>query len=249
MATQANAPDYSWFKREDYRPVRKFSFADWAVMLKIRWNYEHAWSRRTDRPANNPVENLAALDKSTLTDFWSNYLREALPWKYGARSNIDRQSLRTIPPLEDITGKRATLKAATGFFDARILKINLDAPDEVLRSAFGGWLKRMRKDHPLPVRRRGRRSDNVKITRNHLKSWAAYHVLAVIDLDFCARVFGARPLSYEALYDHLCPPEKLGQKNPMEWGRSARDKAKEARKSLELLTMQGYLETGKSSLP
>jgi hypothetical protein len=48
MPNQSERSEFSWFKTEDYIPVGGFKLADWATMLRIRWNYERQWPPKTN---------------------------------------------------------------------------------------------------------------------------------------------------------------------------------------------------------
>jgi hypothetical protein len=138
------------------------------------------------------------------------------------------------------------LKTITHFFGTRILRVNPNTPDEALIQAFKEWLQQQRKFDPLPVVMPGHKGLNVRITDKHLKSWTEYKVLAVIDLDFCAKVFGVSNLSHEALCDLLLPPDcplaKEDSPELRDWGREARRKAEEAKESIDLLIAQACSE-------
>src|SRR4051794_13695429 len=82
-----------------------------------------------------------------------------------------------------------------------------------------------RKRSGLPLKRPGRSSTNVEVTIKHLSNWRQYNVLAALDLDFCADVFGVARLTNEVLgRDSL---ECGRDVDPKEWGRVARAKAEE----------------------
>jgi hypothetical protein len=119
--------------------------------------------------------------------------------------------------------------------------INTRASDADLKKHFAAWLAEQRATRsPLSARRPGRPATNVAITPNHFKSWTEYNVLAVLDLDFCAQVFGISPLTHEKLADLFleCDSDIFAK----EWGRAARAKAKEARGCLDVLAAQFHAE-------
>jgi len=213
-------------------------------MLKIRLNHEHAWSCKTESLSDKAIQELAGADQNIAAAFWADYLKDALPSNHRSLS----LHLGALLPLEDITelkahaGEELDLNVVNHFFQKRILRIDPSAPDNVLKRAFDKWLQQWRKLNPLSVRRPGRRATNVEITHEHLKSWTTYNVLAVIDLDFCATVFDVPPLSHEHICDLLLAPERIGDVGPKDWGREARSKANEAKKSLELLIAQARAE-------
>jgi hypothetical protein len=213
-------------------------------MLQIRWNYEQQWPPKIDHLAPEAIKELRQHGSIKAAEFWDNYQRAALPSEYIKNG---RKTLhgRILPPLEDITslikeGARSALNIEASFFPARILRVNPNTPDEALIQAFKEWLQELRKFDPLPVVRPGRKGLNVRITDKHLKSWTEYKVLAVIDLDLCAAVFGVPKLSHEALCDLLLPPEK--EVGPKDWGSEAREKAEEAKESIDLLIAQACSE-------
>ena len=213
MVDQSTHPtDYDWFRRQDYVAIRDFTFSDWATMLQIRANSDHAWSRNADHLTAG--QNMG--DVSTARDFWETYLSIARPCNH-CKLLIGRKELRTLPLVEDITtgmddwdeDKAASENVVTQFFGARIVRINVNAPDSDLKEALKKFIQELRRHHPLPVRRRGRRSSNVMITdEGHLASWTSYNVLGVIDLDLCSKVFNIPKLSYEKLCDILLGPRR-----------------------------------------
>jgi hypothetical protein len=93
----------------------------------------------------------------------------------------------------------------------------------------------------LPARRRGKPSLNFEITADHIKSWTYYNVLAVLDLDFYAKVFGIEPLTHQQLGELL---ERTFQFEAKDWGRNARAKAAEAMRCLDVLQAQIQAKTG-----
>ena len=118
----------------------------------------------------------------------------------------------------------------------RILAVNLSASDTVLIKQFIDWLKHERKRSGLPLKRPGRPSTNVEVTIKHLSNWRRYKVLAVLDLDLCAQVFGVPPLTHEVLGGNFLGCSS--KVDPKEWGRAARDKAEEFTNCLSLLEAQ-----------
>jgi hypothetical protein len=231
--------EYNWFKREDYLPISSFNLADWAAMLQVRCNFEHASA--PDRKHHLTPDAAKKLtftsdEKRRLRPIWDEYLRVALPCNY---RKVPPQA-RTLPLLEDITAQIARLgkDQAAIHFGVRFLRVNRLVPDKHLKQAFDNWLRQSRISAPRGVSRRGRPSSNITITSQHLKSWTAYNILGVMDLDVCATLFGFRRLSHEKLCDYLIDPEKVGDVGPKDWGREARRKAEEAKESLDLLIAQ-----------
>ena len=207
MPDEVNQSKFSWCKLEDYAPTYEFDFADWATMLQIRWDYDQQWPPKIYHLEPEAIQALRRHGSRTAAEFWDNYLRAVLPREY-IKSGRKTLHGRTLPPLEDITSlikknARSTLNI-DAIFPARILRVNPNTPDEALIGAFKEWLQELRKFDPLPVVRPGHKGLNVRITDEHLKSWTEYKVLAVIDLDFCAKVFG---VSHEALCGLLLPQD------------------------------------------
>ena len=165
---------------------------------------------------------IASDEKRRLAPIWDEYLRVALPCNYRkvppqARmlplleditervAGLDKEEasalsallqLRTLPPLADITPQIARLGKdhAAIHFGVRFLRVNRIVPDNHLKQAFDNWLRESPVSAPQGVSRRGRPSSNIMITSQHLKSWTAYNILGVMDLDLCATLFGVRRL-------------------------------------------------------
>jgi hypothetical protein len=229
-----------WFKLADYEAQRNFSLAEWAVMLwrRIEW-------RDTFPSIHLPQEQKAA--------YWRDYLGAVLPCNIILHPSLpcnfvlhpsgsDHETWVTPPPpIVDITDKCAggSTQIVSPFemqiFGTRVLIINTCAPDTVLIKQFNDWVREQRKRSPLPATRRGKPSANVEITDDHIGSWSRYNVLAVLDLDLYAQVFGIKPLSSESLGKFL---ECNRDSNAKNWGRAARAKAAEAVRYLDVLTAQ-----------
>lgn len=216
--------DYSWFNLADYEPRRQFDLHDWSIMLLLR-----------DRLRNDVDRSLAFKEFNWLNGYWLNYLDEALPSKYSSNKSDDRyqQLLASDPVLEDVT--HLALPDANGFrpistfaienTSARLLQINILAPDTILISAVKSWLRKFRKSSPLPIRRRGKPGLNLEITKDHLHSWSQYNILAVLDLDLYDKARGHKKQSNRELFEKLNPK---GDRSAEEWGVEARGKAQEA---------------------
>jgi hypothetical protein len=80
-----------------------------------------------------------------------------------------------------------------------------------------------------------------EITGDHIRSWVEHKILAVLDLDFYAQIFGIRRLIHQALGDLLQCPFGIDAKD---WGRAARAKAAEAMRCLDVLAAQIAAKTG-----
>jgi hypothetical protein len=265
--------EYNWFKREDYLPISSFNLADWAAMLQVRRNFEHASAPdRKHHLAPDAAKELTITvgEKSRLRTIWDDYLRVALPSNHrkvrpgaapaanpflavdmpsagGAPVDVDMrlaamqfqglEQPRMLPLLEDITEQIAGLdkdeaSAWAIHFGVRFLRVNRIVPNKDLKQAFDRWLRKSRIRAPRRMSRRRRPSSNVIITSRRLKSWTAYNILGVMDLDLCATLFGVRRLSHQELCDYLIDPKRLGKVDPKDWGRTARIKAEEAKQSL-----------------
>ena len=180
---------------------------------------------------------------------WNTYLADVLPCNLGVRRPEWYPATPTaLRPITDITesfgdfdkaGRPADFEVS--FLGARVLIVNAGAPDTDLKNHFDAWLAEQRTQSPLPARRRGRPATNFAITPDHFRSWARYHVLAVLDLDFYAQVFGIKPLSHEQL-GHLL--ERRFKFEAKDWGRNARAKAAEAMRCLDVLQAQIEAKTG-----
>jgi hypothetical protein len=122
---------------------------------------------------------------------------------------------------------------SSNFLGARYLEINLRSSDTQINKAFADWLVEQRTKSPLPLKKPGRKYTNIEVTHDHLESWTRYYVLAVLDLDFYAKI-GEIKLSHERLYELLVSPDEEA-KIMKDWGRAARKKAKEAMQCVDLL--------------
>ena len=216
--------DYSWFNLADYEPRRQFDLHDWSVMLLLR-----------DRLLNDVGRSLALKDFDRFNEYWLIYLDEALPCKYSSNKSDERyqQLLASDPLLEDVThlalrnnhGYRPISTFAIENTSARLLQINIIAPDTILISAFKSWLRKLRESTPLPIRRRGKPALNLEITKEHLHSWSQYNILAVLDLDLYDKARNHKKQSNREMFEKLNPK---GKRPAEEWTVEARGKAQEA---------------------
>jgi hypothetical protein len=220
---------FDWFNLADY--AADLSPEDWATMLSVR----QEWRDSLDiiYRSGVPDEHKASV--------WHDYLAAVSPCNLGVYPAGSDPKSTTPPPLLDITENCCSGQVPISEFEmqnlgTRILAANLSAADTVLRKDFDVWLEHQRKSSPLPLKRRGRSSANVEVTINHLSNWRQYNVLAVLDLDFCADVFGVARLTHEVLgRDFLECGRNVDSK---EWGRVARAKAEEFTKCRSLLEAQ-----------
>ncbi len=248
MPAKRNHPP-DWFKLADYAEANKFNLFDWVPMLSHRYLWNETLS------FNQPMSN------EQKAVYWEVYLKDVLPCNIHANRSAptllgpgwDREAvLASSRIIHDITdecskgldkilqGPQFEMEVLRGLkfemeIGTRVLAVNTSAPDTVLKKRFHDWLKKRRKQSPLPAKRRGRPAPNVEITSDHLRGWVQYNVLAVFDLDFYAQVFGIKPISHEQLGKLLECHRDVNAKN---WGRDARNKGKEAMQCLNVLVAQ-----------
>jgi hypothetical protein len=234
--TKHNHP-FDWFKLADY--AAPLSLTDWAIMLSRR-------AGRREILLTIYPDGVPEKDKASV---WDDYLT-AVSLRNVSNlavhpSGSDHESTTPPPLIEDLTvkcskGRRPISKFEMHIFGTRVLAVNPNAPDPVLKTHFENWLKEQRKRSPVPARRRGKPSANFEIRGDHIKSWTHYNVLAVFDLDFYAKVFGIKRLTHEQLGNLL---ECSDDYDPKEWGRNARAKAAEAMRCLDVLAAQIQAKT------
>jgi hypothetical protein len=235
---------FDWFKLADYAEAKNFDLSDWLVMLRHRKLWRDRWGGNPKYPREAPKEEKA--------EFWDTYLKDVLPSNIGENRKLprwDHEGLLTQPPcIADITDESSkglvalvqNLRYEKLFFGTRILTVNMTCPDTVILQGLADWLRERREQSPLPVKRRGPRALNVKITSDHPRSWVDYNVLSVFDLDFYAQVFGIEPLTHQQLAELLEPG---GEVDAIDWGRNARDKAAEALRCVDVLEAQVEAKT------
>ena len=215
-----------WFRTEDYACVSSFGPAEWFVALEVRLDYDMA---RED------------MRRDDLNEFWREYLSRTRPTNVKNLLASDAiqwvfdpsQALEEVP-LDDIRRdeKIAEVRRDMIWLGKRMLLIDPAASDHMILKEFRNWLSARRKCDPLPVRRKG----ETRITEIHLRSWHNYRVLACLDLDYWAKVFRRKPVSFEQLCSIVFDPTYPG--NSKEWGREARRKQEQAMRSLPTLGMQ-----------
>ena len=244
MAKRATKPP-EWFRREDYEPARTFDERDWAEMLRRRAEY-----RIYFRILLSPLDGTSPPPPPTAAwqAAWGDYLNDVVPSRYS--EHPDRFRLQqNFEVSEEITICDVSgfyLRPATSEYEElmislrddlgstfrrweqsllKLLVVNPYAPDESLKRDFALWLEEIRPMYPIPVQKRGPKPTNIastEITPVIIESWKNYNVLAVIDLDIYAVLFGEEQLSYKAVSDIVA------EFSDKDWGRRARDKAKEA---------------------
>jgi hypothetical protein len=227
-----------WFNFRDYRSTSKLNFLGWANMLWIRARY---------RPLPAAPVSPAVL--------WELYLEDSRLKNAELEIGLEFPSGIATPRsiiLNDITNTLASLGVdqnqfklfhyVKGLIDLdiqlmgyRVLLVNPQASDEVLLTSFPSWIQKIREQRPLGIRRRGRKTINKAISVSDFESWSRYQILAVLDLDFHAELFGEPKLSYAALADVLRASSEV---DATEWGRAARKKAKYALGCAEVLLSQ-----------
>jgi hypothetical protein len=219
---EKHAGSRDWFKLADYEETKNLDLFDWLYMLSHRWIWRA--TLQFDQPMSHAKRG----------DYWHEYLEDILPCHLPVirgSPGWDRDLLFQLPPIADITedcykGLAETKLEEMKVHGPRILAVNTNSPDTVLKKHFEDWLKEQRKRSPLPAKRRGRKSANFQITKDMLRSWTRHKVLAVLDLDFHAQVFEIYRLTHQQLGDLLKARGKFV--DPNEWGRAARKKAEEA---------------------
>lgn len=226
--TKHNHP-FDWFKPANY--AVDLSLADWATMLSRRreWRDSLDIIYRSGVPDEHKARVL------------HDYLAAVLPCNFGIYPAGSDPKSTTPPPFLDLTENCCSGQVPISEFEmrnlgTRILAVNLSAADTVLIKQFIDWLEHERKRSGLPLKRPGKPSTNVEVTIKHLSNWRQYNVLAALDLDFCADVFGVARLTNEVLgRDFLECGRDVDSK---EWGRVARAKAEEFTNCLSLLEAQ-----------
>ena len=245
MGDSAASKIEDWFRLEDYACVANFGPAEWCLSLAVR--IDHDKGKRE-------------LELIDVNKFWREYLDKTRPskvqelthdedhnWPFSAFEALEEipvnkfasEELRNNLPGAEFTGDLKTIAYIRDemiWFGKRLLLIDPETPDPVLHEKFETWLKKVRDQHPLPMRRRGPKSANQIITEAHLKSWANYMVLACFDIDYWAHVFQKPQVSYEWLCKHTFDRHYRG--NAKEWGRTARKKVTEAVDCFHALSLQ-----------
>jgi hypothetical protein len=244
MSPLRNKEAPAWFSAADYKAVTQFDMCDWCSAL---------WARDMQQLVYTLAKSGIGERVDTPEDkerFWSTYRDKVMFWNSGsgrAESNSDTPLLYPDwTSIKDVTDTVAKIQNSNilmihryvAELEKRLLIVDPRAPDTELLRAFKAWLQHMRKSRPLPTKRRGRGRTNVAITDDHLERWCRYVVPACLDLDFYAEVFGTGQLTHEALCDLLAPTH---QGNPKDWGREARNAAKEAFECVDVL---GYQTSG-----
>ena len=251
MTTKRTKAPPPWFDFDDYAgPTRKLDTRGWAIMLWTRQHYRDELDSRRERaelgrgqpdtrPINSPIDPQA---------YWETYIRDVRPADYVRELKDIRPSGLGPPKFEtlvDVTSAvsrsrsaaRAIIEYEVGAFGRRLLLVDPEAADTALKAAFKSWIADIRRRRPLPIGRRGPRQANVEITESLIMTWQAYEVLAVLDLDFYADLFGEPKLTHLALRGLL---ELSG--DTIDAGRYARTKAGEALACADILLSQ--VQTG-----
>lgn len=230
-----------WFDLAEYNVVGQFDERDWYVALAIRREFHEDFENRSTNG------QWPGLDKPSGKAFIDNFVQVSRPGSLApADAGVDTPSSedpQRFGSFEEIP-IGALIRQDFGvhlarwemsFLNKRLLIVDLDAPNEILKRKFGNWLDKSRENWPLAVRRQGPGSSHIKITKNHLHAWKNHRVLCCFDLDFYARLKGFDPMSHEKLCDTI----NLGfTGNPKKWGIRARRSAKTAMQSIDTLALQ-----------
>jgi hypothetical protein len=234
--------DFDWFKLADYQASTRLELSDWAEMISRRsgWQTILEWFQANFQHEKKWYQGNGEQEKKQL---WDDYVTDVLPCNLGA--SRPKWYLSASTRLKAITDITHSFKEAGDFeieaAGAHVLIVDIRAPDTVLQRCFKNWLMEQRKRSSLPTKRRGKPSVNVEITSDHTRSWAEYNILAVLDLDFYAEVFGIKSLTDEQLGNLL---ERSLKVDPKAWGRNARAKATEAMQCLDVIMAQNQARTG-----
>lgn len=232
-----------WFNIENYEWINSFCEEKWAVSLNYRFTAKINWEY---------------LDFKSKDDYWEHYLLHSNPknidyllkdkeynWfcgKFYSVEEVPESAFESPEGVQVIDGFiRLPVNAQTAEMITvavissrqKVLLINPEAPDTEIRREFEAWLAQLRSECPLPIKRRGPKATSVEVTEAHLKSWSDYRVLACLDLDFWAELFGKPRISHEKLCEMFMGPYFDG--NAKEWGRSARRQVDVALGSIMLL--------------
>ena len=216
----------AWFRLEDYACVSSFGMAEWFIALDVRFDFLMKQEEKST---------------SDLEELWDRYLVQTRPegiksdlangkhnWVYQISNAIKEVTLEDFPreikefTLEDVSTPENNMWIIQRILllGQRLLLVNLDSSDRVLMQEFKEWLRIVREQAPLPISRRGRKTTNVEVTEQHLRSWTNYKVLACFDIDHWARVLQRSQIPHELLCEKLQGPHYEG--NAKEWGREAR---------------------------
>jgi Family of unknown function (DUF6387) len=264
MSSRQSKKPPSWFIARDYEDTTKLDVLGWANMLWIRqyWRtvplkldipddeslYQHQSANSSLPTTKLPVASSTSLSKQNTPHRerrWENYLQDtrltnaALPFGESFPAGIGTPRSHSFDDITDWIKApeyaQRIIDWDIGAMGHRILLVDPQASDQMLLAGFQSWLEKIREQRPLGIRRRGRKTTNQKISESDFNSWCHYRVLAVLDLDFHAKLFGESKLSHEVLADIL----KIGgEVDPKEWGRTARKKASYALTVADVLLSQ-----------
>lgn len=97
-----------------------------------------------------------------------------------------------LPPIEVVARpQKRDASRYPSLGTALVLSLNIDAPDEVLIAALQETLRRVRQEHPMDVKRRGRRKQTHearrRVTPQRLDGWRNARICEVAELDWWAR--------------------------------------------------------------
>lgn len=253
MCARSKVP--SWFDPNEYAATHDLDPSGWARMLWSRGEYlEYSEgpadrNREGDQKRKTRVLRFKDSGWGQLTEasaVWGAYFADTrlsnvvlpegstLPTDFG---------LPRIPALEEVTQTairggaelRAMISYDVGLSGKRLLLIDPSTPDDTLTGEFATWLASVRKTRPRSFKQRGPASSaKGRISESILRTWSAHQVLAVLDLDAYASLFEGK-LTHAELCD-VVNPKFPG--DPHEWGKAAREKAREALAAVDALVAQ-----------
>ena len=232
-----NADAPSWFNLADYEYVHSLDALGWYRALAIREEYAEFfdWSARRE----------FGLDQQP---FWDEFRQETSPKNLtGEPPDLLEPQAERVAALEEIPANiftdpekaHAFAYSELGVADKKAISIDLTAPDTLLLASFRSWLRGVRDEHPLSLKRRGvsGRSPNIEVTNDHFDSWAEHQILACFDLDFWSKIFGHKRLPHRVICN-LLKPDLPPETDPLEWGRYAREVSIEAFNCIGMLAHQ-----------
>jgi hypothetical protein len=216
-----------WFKLQDYEYTNHLNATGWYRVLKIR-QYLREYFREQYKQLHQANPNWCSY-----TSFWTNYYEpRVLHYQGEAITEFDEDGALPFPPpvttVEEIQSFGPLSLQAVG--DAlktyvenlgyRLLMVDPNCTDVELTDSFATWLAELRNEHPLPIKRSGRKALNVTFTEaDHFSSWRDHRILAVFDLYFWAEVTG-KTVSYPQIGRWVFPENTTA--DPKELGRGAK---------------------------
>ena len=174
---------FDWFKPADYQVSERFKLSDWTELISRRseWKIILPWYHAVNAEENTKRWSDDLWDQANVEEdrkrVLNDYLADVLPCNFRAsRPKWYPTASMRLPAIGDITH---CFQEVSDFeieaTSARVLMVDRRAPDTVLKQKFDKWLVEERKRSPLPAKRRGKPSTNLKVTNDHLKSWRRYN--------------------------------------------------------------------------